>query len=136
MIKEFIERFQEIKPVLLEKFSKEEPDSYEDIFKQTIKMMFENSEDAEESYSSDSETPDYERITVIDNGDYQGTLVFVVASKSYQPNDYWVSTVDYGSCSGCDTFQAYCTYGDDPKESAPHMLTMALHMIEAMKKIL
>lgn len=133
MIVQFIERFQEIKLDLLEQFCQKEPESYEDIFKQTIKMMFENSED---SYSCNSETPDYERITVIDNGDYQGTLVFVVASKSYQPNDYWVSTVDYGSCSGCDTFQAYCTYGDDPKESAPHMLTMALHMIEAMKKIL
>lgn len=133
MIKEFIERFQEIKPALLEKFSKEEPESYEDIFKQTIKMMFENSEDA---YSCNSETPDYEQITVIDNGDYQGTLVFVVASKSYQPSDYWVSAVSYGSCSGCDTYQAYSTYGDNPEESAPHMLTMALHMIEAMKKIL
>lgn len=133
MIKEFIERFQEIKPALLEQFSKEEPESYEDIFKQTIKMMFENSED---TYSSNSETPDPERITVIDNGDYQGTLVFVVASKSYQPSDYWVSTVDYGSCSGCDTFQAYSTYGDNPEESAPHTLTMALHMIESMKKIL
>lgn len=133
MIKEFIERFQEIKPALLEKFSKEEPESYEDIFKQTIKMMFENSEDA---YSCNSETPDYEQITVIDNGDYQGTLVFVVASKDYQPSDYWVTSVGYGSCSGCDTYQAYSTYGDNPEESAPHMLTMALHMIEAMKKIL
>lgn len=132
MIIEFIERFQEIKLALLEQFSKEEPESYEDIFKQTIKMMFENSED---SYTCNSETPDYERITVIDNGDYQGTLVFVVASKSYQPSDYWVSTVDYGSCSSCDTFQQYSDC-DNPEESAPHMLTMALHMIEAMKKIL
>ena len=133
MILQFIERFQEIKLELLEQFCQKEPESYEDIFKQTIKMMFENSED---TYSCDSETPDYERITVIDNGDYQGTLVFVVASKSYQPNDYWVSTVDYGSCSGCDTYQAYSTYDENPEESAPHMLTMALHMIEAMKKIL
>ena len=133
MIVQFIERFQEIKLDLLEQFCQKEPESYEDIFKQTLKMMFENSEG---SYSCDSETPDYERITVIDNGDYQGTLVFVVASKSYQPSDYWVSSVDYGSCSGCDTYQSYSTYGDDPKESAPNMLTMALHMIEAMKKIL
>ena len=133
MIVQFIERFQEISLDLLEQFCQNEPESYEDIFKQTIKMMFENSED---SYTCNSETPDYERITVIDDGDYQGTLVFVVASKSYQPSDYWVSSVDYGSCSGCDTFQAYSTYGDNPEESAPHMLTMALHMIEAMKKIL
>ena len=131
MIIEFIDKFQEIKPRLLEQFSDREPDNYEDIFKQTIKMMFEESED---DYYSNSETPDSERITVIDNGDYQGTLLFVVASKSYQPSDYWATRVAYGSCSECDTFAAYSDY-DNPENSAPKMLTMALHMIESMKKI-
>lgn len=131
MITEFIDKFQEIKPRLLEQFSKEEPDDYQDIFKQTIKMMFEKSDD---TYSCNSETPDFERITVIDDGDYQGTLVFVVASKGYQPSDYWATQVDYGSCSGCDTFQSYSDY-DNPEQSAPEMATMALHMIESMKKI-
>lgn len=128
MITEFIDRFQEIKPKLLEKFSIKEPKSYEDIFKQTIKMMFPEYDDLE--------YPDFERITVIDDGDYQGTLVFVVSSRDYQPRDYWVSSVDYGSCSSCDTFQSYYTFGHNPEESAPEMVTMALHMIESMKKIL
>ena len=131
MITEFIDKFQEIKPRLLEQFSKEEPEDYSDIFKQTIKMMFEESED---TYSSNSKTPDFERITIIDDGDYQGTLVFVVASKGYQPSDYWATQVAYGSCSGCDTFQSYSDY-DNPEISAPEMVTMALHMIESMKKI-
>ena len=131
MITEFIDKFQEIKPRLLEQFSDREPDNYEDIFKQTIKMMFEESAD---DYYSNSETPDFQSITVIDDGDYQGTLVFVVASKSYQPSDYWATRVDYGSCSGCDTFQSYSDY-DNPEKSAPKMVTMALHMIESMKKI-
>lgn len=131
MITEFINKFQEIKPRLLEQFSKEEPDDYADIFKQTIKMMFEKSED---TYSCNSETPDFERITVIDDGDYQGTLVFVVAAKGYQPSNYWCTRVFYGSCSGCDTFEAYSDYYN-PKNSAPEMVTMALHMIESMKKI-
>ena len=134
MIIEFIDKFQEIKPRLLEQFSDREPDDYSDIFKQTIKMMFEESEDTEDTYSCNSETPDFERITVIDNGDYQGTLLFVVASKSYQPSDYWATRVAYGSCSECDTFAAYSDY-DNPENSAPKMLTMALHMIESMKKI-
>lgn len=125
MILEFINRFQEIKPKLLEQFSQEEPDSYEDIFKQTLKLMFD-----EKSY----EYPDYERIHIIDDGDYQGTLVFVVAAGSYQPSDYWATTVDYGSCSGCDTFQAYSDY-ENPENSAPEIVTMALHMIEEMKQI-
>jgi hypothetical protein len=131
MITGFIDKFQEIKPRLLEEFSKKEPDNYQDIFKQTIKMMFEESKN---TYSSKSETPDFERITVIDNGDYQGTLLFVVASKSYQPSDYWATQVDYGSCSGCDAFQDYSDY-NNPEKSAPEMVTMALHMIESMKKI-
>ena len=134
MITEFIDKFQEIKPRLLEQFSKEEPDNYSDIFKQTIKMMFEDTEDTEDTYFSNSETPDFERITVIDDGDYQGTLVFVVASKGYQPSNYWATQVDYGSCSGCDTFQSYSDYRN-PEKSAPEMVTMALHMIESMKKI-
>lgn len=131
MITEFIDKFQEIKPRLLEQFSNAEPDDYADIFKQTIKMMFENSE---YTYSIDRITPDFERITVIDDGNYQGTLVFVVASKGYQPSDYWATSVDYGSCSGCDTFESYSDY-DNPEQSAPEMVTMALHMIESMKKI-
>ena len=64
MIVEFLDRFQEIKKDLLKQFSEKEPESYEDIFIQTIKMMFDN---------NDYDVPDYERITVIDHGDYQGT---------------------------------------------------------------
>ena len=129
MIKEYIERFQEIKPELLEIFSNKEPDDYTDIFKQTIKLMFKKTNEY------NSEVPDFERITVIDHGEYQGNLVFIVSSQDYQPSDYWVAIVEYGSCSGCDTFYAYSD-DENPKESAPHMVTMALHMIESMKKIL
>lgn len=127
MITEFIDKFQEIKPELLKQFSEKEPESYEDIFKQTIEMMFKDCN--EYSY------PDFKRITVIDHGDYQGTLIFVIGGCEYQTSNYWMTYVGYGSCSGCDTFQAYSDW-DNPEESAPHMITMALHMIEEMKKIL
>ena len=125
MVTKFIDRFQEIKKDLLEQFSEKEPDSYEDIFIQTIKMMFD---------SNSYDVPDYGRITIIDHGCYQGTQLFIVGASGYQPSKYWVSKVYYGSCSGCDTFQAYSDY-DNPEESAPHMVTMALHMIESMKEI-
>ena len=125
MIVEFIDKYQEIKKDLLEQFSEKEPDSYEDIFVQTIKMMFDN---------NDYDVPDYERITVIDHGDYQGTQLFIVGASGYQPSKYWATRVDYGSCSGCDTYQAYSD-SCNPKESAPHMVTMALHMIESLKEI-
>jgi hypothetical protein len=48
---------------------------------------------------------DAKNITVIDNGDYQGTILFMIPRKTYQPNfnDYLLTYSYYGSCSGCDT---------------------------------
>jgi hypothetical protein len=48
------------------------------------------------------------RITVIDDGDYQGTLLYLIPFESHQPAEYenLMTHVDYGSCSGCDTLQA------------------------------
>lgn len=56
--------------------------------------------------------PNYElnlkRITEVDDGDYQGTLLYVIPFNTYQPNEgeYLMTYVDYGSCSCCDTLQA------------------------------
>lgn len=52
-------------------------------------------------------------LTEIDFGDYQGTLIYIFAQDTYQPstNDTFYTSVEYGSCSGCDTLQAiqgYC----------------------------
>lgn len=48
------------------------------------------------------------RITVVDNGDYQGTQLFLIPLDTYQPteDEYLLTFVNYGSCSGCDTLQA------------------------------
>lgn len=44
-------------------------------------------------------------ITCIDNGDYQGTMLFMIPRDTYQPSarEYLLTHVSYGSCSGCDT---------------------------------
>ena len=51
---------------------------------------------------------DYKNITVIDNGDYQGTTLYLIPRIKYQPSayDYLLTYAYYGSCSGCDTLQA------------------------------
>ena len=51
---------------------------------------------------------DAENITVVDNGDYQGTQLFLIPEDTYQPSEseYLMTYVGYGSCSGCDTLQA------------------------------
>ena len=53
------------------------------------------------------ETIDLNSITEINDGDYQGTLVYLIPFDKYQPNaeDYLMTYVEYGSCSYCDTLQ-------------------------------
>lgn len=50
---------------------------------------------------------DADGIREIDNGDYQGTYLYTIPAKCYQPgqDDYLLTFVNYGSCSGCDTLE-------------------------------
>lgn len=58
---------------------------------------------------------DSEHITVIDDGEYQGTLLFMIPRFRYQPAeyDYLLTYVGYGSCSGCDILQAIQNWGSE-----------------------
>ena len=60
--------------------------------------------DEENEYSG---TWDRGKITVIDDGDYQGTLLFLIPIDTYQPSEYeyLLTFCSCGSCSGCDTLQ-------------------------------
>lgn len=46
-------------------------------------------------------------ITEIDNGDYCGTLLYLIPRDTYEPSeyDYLMAYAGYGSCSGCDTLK-------------------------------
>lgn len=52
----------------------------------------------------------------IDDGDYQGTLVFLIPGDTYQPGheEYLMTYVYYGSCSGCDLLQSIRGWGEEP----------------------
>lgn len=82
---------------------------------------------------------DVGKMTEIDNGDYQGTLLYAIPLRTYQPSEteYLFTYVSYGSCSGCDTLQAISCYSDElPTESqVKEYMTLALHLIQNMKKI-
>lgn len=73
---------------------------------------------------------DSENFTAIDDGDYQGTLLFVIPERCYQPNaeNYLMTYVEYGSCSCCDTMLAIL--GSDTM--VEDLMTLALHMIQHM----
>lgn len=128
MIQEFVDKFIAKQNEL---FTEEFPDSYEEIVKAVIDVI-----NPEKEY----DLPDSNRIHQIDDGDYQGTLLFVIAACGYQPSDYWYVKVDYGSCSGCDTFQEiYFGSGDNDsiptKQQAKDYQTLALHIVQDLKKM-
>ena len=72
---------------------------YKDLVKLTFEVIFNNGE------TEDWRMLDLNHMTEINNGDYQGTLLYLIPFDTYQPSegDYLMTCVGYGSCSGCDT---------------------------------
>jgi hypothetical protein len=133
MDKKFVARFMENKPELKRIFSVH-PDSYLDIVKSTISVISSDDSDDYDIYDE----PDPERVVQVDHGDYQGTLVFVIASRGYQPSVYWYTHVWYGSCEACDLLKGIRGYDYDvpPNETQINdYLTLALHIVQKMKRM-
>jgi hypothetical protein len=128
MIQKFVNRFMAAESVLREKFAAKHPDAYIDIVKAVVSVIGE-----EGAYGE----PDATRIHEINDGDYQGTLVFVIAAGGYQPSEYWYVKVDYGSCSGCDTLEGIRDYTGEPptKEQIDAYMTLALHIVQGFKSM-
>lgn len=130
MIETFVQRFEAGgRDRLLQQFRSAHPDGYEAIVKAVVEQI-----GGENDYD---DSPDPERIHRIDDGDYQGTLLFVIGARGYQPSTYWAVKVGYGSCSGCDTYQAVREYNNDPptEEQAKEYLTMAIHVLQGLTLI-
>lgn len=85
---------------------------YSDLVKLTFSVIYNDGDDTDIPYGYKS--LDLDEITMIDNGDYQGTLLFLIPFKTYQPSesDYLMTYVGYGSCSGCDTLLSIIHYVD------------------------
>lgn len=128
MIPEFVAKFDAARPALLERFKSKHPENYEAIVRAVVEVLHDPN-----GYG----TPDPTRIHRIDDGDYQGTLLFVIAAEGYQPSTYWAVKVGYGSCSGCDTFEAIREYGDAPPtdEQAKEYFTLALHVVQGLREV-
>ena len=82
-------------------------------------------------------TFNHEAIHKIDDGDYQGTLIFIIPMDIYQPSEdqYLITNVSYGSCSGCDTLESIHSYdtGKPSPEQVEGYMTLCLHLIQKMK---
>lgn len=127
MIQEFVDRFFENKGQLEKFFSEKHPEDYTEIVREVVKTVC----------GDDHPRMDENRIHVIDDGDYQGTLVYVIGASGYQPYNYWYVKVYYGSCSGCDTLQSINSYSDEPPDEGQvkDYMTLALHIVQGLCKM-
>ena len=108
MLKILVERWDRNKPLLVETLKEIENIrniEYKDLVKITFSTIF-NGKKPENNYIRYDDL-NINRITEIDDGDYQGTLVYLIPFNSYQPSahEYLMTYVYYGSCSCCDTLQ-------------------------------
>jgi len=133
MIKAIIQKWEENKSNLEEYFRNTEQDEYGDyetIVKKIFELVINYDHNAYENFAVD-------KMTVIDNGDYQGTQIFIIPKDTYQPDadDYIVTHTYYGSCSGCDTLQDIGNCSDEKPndEQVSEYMTLALHLVQKMK---
>lgn len=87
--------------------------SYSSLLGLTVKYIL-NDGLGKDDYSYDG-LWDAGKITVIDNGDYQGTLLFLIPKDTYQPSEYeyLMTYIGYGSCSCCDYLQSIQPWDND-----------------------
>ena len=131
MIKEFIEKWDKYKNDLEDYFRYTEQIEYDE-YEKIVKILFEKIINKDLEY--DSERFDVEDLLKIDDGDYQGTQIFILHKGCYQPEveEYVYTSTYYGSCSGCDTLQAISFYdrGLPDEEQVKDYMTLALHLLQ------
>lgn len=90
---------------LLEDALKEHPNLDGCDYKDLVQLVVRNILNA--SIDKSIGTWNADEITEIDNGDYQGTLLFLIPKDCYQPDEaeYLMTFINYGSCTVCDTLQ-------------------------------
>lgn len=126
MIQKFVDDFMARRGEIEAAFSEKHPEDYAEIVRRVVEVL-----GTEDEY----DRPDPKRIHAIDDGDYQGTLLFVIAASGYQPSTYWSVFVSYGSCSGCDTLERIRSYDNNPPkpEQVADYMTLALHIVQGLK---
>jgi len=138
MIKEFItlwdKRKDELERVFRETDIKEFY-NYEDIVRTIFEVCFnEEAIDQYIHYDCEFESFDITKMTKIDDGHYQGTIIFIIPRDTYQPetSDYVMTSVDYGSCSACDTLERILLE-DLVEVRVNDLLTLSLHIVQRLK---
>ena len=128
MILNYVKQWKERKHLLEQWLTKNEPNYYQDIYETLFRLVVTKPD------SQFNKEWDWKRLKVLDDGEYQGNQIFILCSNSYQPylDDYIFTSVTYGSCSVCDTFQAI-QESEDKAERVKQYMTLALHMVQETK---
>ena len=131
MVKEFCLAWEKNKGKLEEYFRTTEQGEYNG-YEDLVKLLFDiviNPSMEDNYYWFDTKN-----ILVIDDGDYQGTQVFVLHRDKYQPNveDYVYTNAYYGSCSYCDTLQGIHGYesGLPDEQQVEDYMSLCLHLLQ------
>lgn len=128
MIEKFVKIWDEHKEELEEIYKNGHPDSYFNVVENVVKLLNKYDEDYDKIST---------KIHCIDDGDYQGTLLFLMPKDTYQPYEYYYVMVGYGSCSGCDTLQAIHEHSYDEvlERQVKDYMLLSLHIIQGLKEI-
>lgn len=129
MNKDIVRKWDKNKNLLKKHFTEKREfySSWESEYKHIVKAV------VKYIINDEDDTYDYENITTIDDGDYQGLQLFIFPRKTYQPNpnDYLVTYQYYGSCSGCDALERL--RGESDEELISGLLNLSLHLVQKMK---
>jgi hypothetical protein len=126
MIQPLVDRFMANKLTIESTFRAKHPENYAEIVKTVVSAV-----------TDDDSELDPDRIHELNDGDYQGTLVYVIGAKGYHPYDYWYVKVIYGSCSVCDTLESIRSYSYElpSDEQVADYMTLALHIVQSIRKM-
>ena len=91
--------------------------TYQELLALTVECIF-NDGDSEYNWDTDG-------ITEIDNGDYQGTLLYLIPQVTYPPSEYeyLMTYIGYGSCSCCDLLRSIQPCGTPEDEDLNKVVT-------------
>ena len=133
MIKDFNYDWELNKDDLKEYIRLHKLEEYADDYKSLVRTLFRYVINAERT--NDYERYDINDIKVIDDGEYQGTQIFILHKDTYQPtiDEYVYTSNGYGSCSGCDTLLNITKYELDElpsKEQVEELMTLFLHLLQ------
>lgn len=135
MIKDFVMAWDANKDKLCEYIASHKQDEY-DSYEKIVRMLFEVVINPY-MIAHDEKPFDVEHLHEIDDGRYQGTLLYMIPHVVFQPShwEYVGTYVDYGSCSGCDTLLGISCYGDDLPDSdqVKGYVELCLHILQRCK---